>query len=963
MNALRQIAGQPKAPEGWRTPKRFALFMRRQNSCQRVGLRLAPLARFPMTGLAPKLAVLVASLLSVAGVNLPVRAATMTPARLRCEYRENPLGVDLPQPRLSWILQSDKRGEAQTGWQILAASSAELLAKNKGDLWDSGRVKSDQSVNLSYAGKPLISAQQVFWKVRAWNKAGEASAWSAPAAWTMGLVNEKDWRARWIGADTNAAAAPAAGRPATLLLRREFVVKPGLRRALVFVCGLGHYEMTLNGGKVTDDVLTPGWSKYNKTCLYDAYDVTKSLRAGPNALGLFLGNGMYNVEGTAGRYTKFKGSFGPQKAIAQLRLEYRDGTSELVATDNQWRASAGPVTFSSAYGGEDYDARLQPAGWDQPGFDAGKWTPALVTEGPGGALKGLSCAAPAMRGFEVFKPVKTTELKPGVSVYDLGQNASQMPRITVHGPPGSTVKLWPAELVKADGAVDQGSMGKPAWCLYTLAGRGKETWSPRFYYCGYRYLQVECAAPPDGGALPVLDSLQSTVVHSSAAAAGEFKTSNALFNRIYALVRWAQRSNMASVLTDCPHREKLGWLEQTQLNGPALRYNFDLNAFFTKTMNDMADSQLANGLVPTTAPEYTIFPGDFRDSPEWGSAFLLVAWQQYQFTGDTELLRRYYQGMAGYAAYLGSRAEGRIVSHGLSDWYDLGPGRPGVSKLTPKGVTGTAFYYQDTLILAQAARLLGFPEDAAKYEEQAGEIRAAFNAKYFHAATSQYATGSQWANSLPLVMGLADTEKRAAILENVVRDAQEKGLTAGDVGYRYLLRALADGGRSDVVFAMNNQSEKPGYGYQLKMGATSLTEAWDALRSSSQNHFMLGQINEWFFHDLAGIQSDPDGPGFKRIIIKPALVGDLTFVKASYDSVHGRISSEWKREGRRITLRAVIPVNTTATVFVPTRAQSSVRESGKPAARAAGLKFLRMEANAAVYEAGSGAYEFTAEAW
>ncbi|MGD0410264.1 MAG: family 78 glycoside hydrolase catalytic domain [Verrucomicrobiota bacterium] len=891
-------------------------------------------------------------LLGAAGCCLRAPVAAMQPTELRCEYSEEPLGVDSPQPRLSWVLQSAQRGEVQTRFQLLAASSLENLAKNQGDLWDSGQVKSAQTVNVSYAGRPLRSAQQVFWKVRAWDKAGQPSAWSAPASWTMGLLQEADWQAHWIG---------AAGAEPTLLLRREFAVKPGLRRAVVFVCGLGYYEMTINGGKVTDDLLTPGWSKYNKTCLYDTWDVTKSLRPGRNAIGLFLGNGMYNVQRVPGRYTKFSGSFGPQKAIAQLRLEFQDGSSQIVATDDQWRAAPGPITFTSAYGGEDYDARLDPAGWDQPGFETANWTPARMTNGPGGTLKGLSCAAPPIRGFDVFKPVHTTELKPGVTVYDFGQNAAQMPAITVHGPPGSMVKLWPSELVKSDGSADQSSMGRPTYCLYTLAGRGKETWSPRFFYCGYRWLQIECLAPPEGGALPVLDAVESRAVHSSSPPVGEFTTSNVLFNRIYALIRWAQRSNMASILTDCPHREKLGWLEQAHLNGPALRYNFDLSALFAKNMNDMADSQRPGGMVPTTAPEYAFFSGDFLDSPEWGSALPLVAWQQYEFTGDTELLRRYYDNMARWAAYLGSKARDRIVSYGLSDWYDIGPGSPGVSKLTPKGVTATAFYYQDTLVLAQSARLLGHAGDAVKYEQEAEQIRAAFNAKFYDPAAHQYATGSQCANSLALVMGLAPPPERAAILENVVRDVQKNGLTAGDVGYRYLLRALADGGRSDVIYAMNNQSEKPGYGLQLARGATSLTEAWDANPGSSQNHFMLGQLNEWFFHDLAGIQSDPRAPGFARILIKPALPGDLTFVKAAYNSIHGRISSEWRREGRRVTLNAAIPANTTATIYVPAAAADAVTESGRPAASVPGVKFLRMEAGAAVYEVGSGAWQFASE--
>lgn len=663
---------------------------------------------------------------------LHAQMAPTVAAQLRVEFRENPLGIDVPQPRLSWTLQSDKRGERQVAYQILAAASWQSLQKDAGDLWDSGVVKSDQTVLIPYAGKPLISAQQVFWKMRMWTGDGKPSAWSTPAMWTMGLLNEADWQqAKWISvesADTierkgrgyhagetskqdevkwvqvdlgasmpitavrlhpmrhdnkdgfgfplrfkveaandpnfatakvvgdqlstdcvnpgrkpvvfDAGKAPTAvlaqgryvritatklwmrdathfpfalsqlevisggknvavGRAVTakdsydgsgwnkesivdglggidsrqvafyptLLLRRDFAVKPGLRRATAFVCGLGYYEMTVNGGKVTEDVLTPGWTKYDKTCLYDTYDVTKLLKPGGNAVGLFLGNGMYRVLGE-GRYTKFKGSFGPQKAIAQIQFEYQDGTSAWLVTDDQWKAAAGPVTFTSVYGGEDYDARLARPGWDQPGFAGKNWSPVLVTKGPGGALKGLSCAAPSIRKFNIFKPVKTTPLKEGTTVYDLGQNAAQMPQMTVHGPAGSSVKITPAELVKGDGSVDQASTGSPTYCVYTLAGKSKETWSPRFFYSGYRYLQIECIPPKEGGGAPVIDAIESSAVHTSSAPIGEFTTSNELLNRIWTIVRWAQLSNMVSALTDCPHREKLGWLEQIHLNGP-----------------------------------------------------------------------------------------------------------------------------------------------------------------------------------------------------------------------------------------------------------------------------------------------------------------------------------------------------------------------------------------------------------
>jgi hypothetical protein len=876
----------------------------------------------------------------------------MTATSLRCEYVQDPLGVDAPNPpRLFWKLESTTRGQRQTAYQILVASSADGLAKDKGDLWDTGKVASDETVQIPYRGQRLKSSQQVFWEVRVWDRDDNASAWSQPATWTMGLINEADWRAQWIGA--------TATNSATLLLRREFAVEPKLKRAVAHVCGLGQYEMSLNGRKVGDDLLIPGWTKYDKTCLYDTYDVTASLRQGRNAVGLILGNGMYNV--TGGRYTKFKGSFGSLKAIAQVRLEYADGTTEIIGTDDRWRVCTGPITFSCVYGGEDYDARLEPRGWDSAGFDDSKWAPAKVASGPGGQRKGLSCAAPPIRAFDVLKPLSVKSLRPGVTVYDLGQNASLMPRIKVKGIAGAIVKIIPAELLRPDGSVDRGSVGgKESYWQYTLAGNGEETWFPRFFYHGCRYLQVECTPAGEGGEPAVVESLEGVVMYSSSAPVGQFSCSNELFNRIHTLVRWAQRSNMMSVLTDCPHRERLGWLEQYHLNGPSLRYEFDLAQLFTKGMSDMGDSQLENGLVPDIAPEYTMFQDGFRDSPEWGSSFVLVPWQQYEWTGDIELLRRYYDGMKRYVAYLGNRATNNILSYGLGDWYDIGPNRPGRAQLTPVALTATAFYYYDTWILARAAELLKKTDDAKRYSERAAQIRATFNEKFFNASTGQYATGSQCANAIPLVMNMVEPTNRAALVNAIVADVQKRGnaITAGDVGYRYLLTALADGGRSDVIFDMNNQSDKPGYGYQLKMGATSLTEAWNADRRGSQNHFMLGQINEWFYHDVAGIGCDPDGPGFKKIIIKPEPVGDLTWAIAGYESVRGRIVSDWKRDGKIFTLSVTIPANTTATVYVPAKDAASVAESGRPAAKSEGVKFLRMEDDYGVLAVGSGQYAF-----
>jgi len=688
--------------------------------------------------------------------------------------------------------------------------------------------------------------------------------------------------------------------------------------------------------------------------------VTSLVKQGSNVVGVLLGNGMYRVH--PGRYTKFTGSFGTLKALVHLRLEYEDGTTEIIGSDRGWRAHAGPITFSSIFGGEDYDARLLDPTWANAEYDDGSWPAARELDGSGIAVKGMTSAAPPIRTFEELPLRQLSSPDAHTVVVDTGQNASIVIAARVHGARGSVVRITPAELLHSDGTVDRGSAGGgDAWWQYTLAGTGQtEEWSSHFFYQGARYLQVTRFKGPDG-ALPVVENLRAFVVHAASPAIGEFSSSNDLFNRIYALVRWAQRSNMVSVLTDCPHRERLGWLEQYHLNGPALRYDFDLARLYRKGMGDMADSQLPNGLVPDIAPEYTVFEGGFRDSPEWGSAYLLAAWQQYEWTGDVELLRTHYEGMARYVDYLGQRASGSIVSHGLGDWYDIGPNPPGVAQLTPVPLTATAFYYADSKVLARVAAVLGRQADADRYNTLAAAIRAAFNARYYDAKAHSYATGSQTANAIPLVMELVPDADRSNVIASLVEDVRRHGnaLTAGDVGYRYLLRALADAGRSDVVFDLNSQAERPGYAYQLKRGATSLTEAWDADPKSSQNHFMLGQIVEWFYRDLAGIGQEARSVAFERIVIAPQPVGDITSVRASVNTIRGRIASEWTQTNGQFVLTATIPANATATVSVPARSAAEVTISDAAPGGLASPRFVRIHGDRAEYATPSGQWQFT----
>jgi hypothetical protein len=890
---------------------------------------------------------------------LAVAADTFATADyLRCEYRVDPLAVDASQPRLSWEIHDSRRGARQTAYQVLVASSAEKLAADQADLWDSGRVASDQSIHVVYAGKPLASRMQCFWKVRIWDQDGKPSPWSQPARWSMGLLKPDDWHSKWIA--TGEKGEPTTPLP---LFRRAFDVTKPVRRAEVVACGLGFHEVRLNGKKLGDAMIEPGWTNYRQSCRFTTYDVTKQLAQGGNVLGVMLGNGMYNVVG--GRYTKFKGTFGPPMLNLQLNVEYADGTSAEIATDDAWKWAGGPIRFSCIYGGEDYDARKELAGWDSPGFDDSKWQAAKVVAGPGG--KPVAESAPPSKVMKELKAVKVTQPKPGVFVYDLAQNHSGFPQLIVEGPAGATVKMIPGELLEPDGSVRQAQSGTPVWFAYTLKGGGREVWHPRFTYYGYRYVQIEGGVPegtPNAKAeLPRVLDLTGLFVYCSADVVGHFACSNAKVNQVHGIIDAAILSNLQSVLTDCPHREKLGWLEQTHLVAGGMLFGYDLPTFYAKICDDMREAQTADGLVPDIAPEYTVFPAGFRDSPEWGSAYVLDPWHAYQMYGDSTVMAKHYDGMKRYVAYLGSKAKDHILSHGLGDWADYGPNPPGESQLTSRGLTATAIYYQDIVTLERMARLLGKQDEAGTYVKLAGEVRAAFNKAFFHADKNQYDRNSQTANAMPLTLGLVEEERRAAVLDNlvkVIRDNKNR-VTAGDIGFMYLVRALCEGGRSDVLYDVVCQEEGPGYMWQLKKGATTMTETWDCYPNWSQNHFMLGHAEEWFYRGLGGIRPDPAGAGFKRFIVAPQVVGDLASVSVDYRSMYGKIISEWKRQGDALMLHVVVPPNSSATVFVPTKYAASVVEGDRPAAQAEGVKFLRAEGNAAVYEVSPGNYTFTSK--
>ena len=925
-----------------------------------------------------------------------VQAKNITITRLTCEMQEGLVVVE-GAPRLGWVMESPENGTRQSAYEI---DIREAFTGRQ--IWNSGKVNSSQSQLVSTEGANIGSDNpfNYVWRVRVWDETDTPSEWSREAKFRS--VSSRLSDGKWIGAITRQNAHLPEGRKfhgselkkpevkaaweavdtlakKSIYLRRTFLLddtektkihksrdefrnksgnKSGkkIAEATAYVCGLGFYEFYLNGKKVGNSEFAPLWSDYDKSVYYNTYDVTEQLRYGENAVGILLGNGFYNVQG--GRYRKLQISFGPPTLLFELVINYEDGTRTIVRSDNEWKYDLSPVTFNCIYGGEDYDARREQKGWNQTGFDDSHWRPVVMQEAPKGVLRPQM--APPVKIMERYDVQKVSKLDteqvaaaskstkrtvdPSAFVLDMGQNLAGFPEITVRGKRGQKITLLVAEALTDEGACNQRQTGRQHYYEYTLKGDGDETWHPRFSYYGFRYIQVEGAVlkgQKNPHKLPVLKNIQSCFVYNSAKKVSTFESSNPIFNAAHRLIEKAVRSNMQSVFTDCPHREKLGWLEQVHLNGPGLLYNYDLTAYAPQIMQNMADAQHSNGAMPTTAPEYVVFEGPgmdaFAESPEWGGSLVIFPFMYYETYGDDSLIKKYYPNMRRYVDYLKTRADNGILSFGLGDWYDYGDFRAGFSRNTPVPLVATAHYYMTVMYLIEAAKMVGNDFDIRYYSSLADDIRIAFDKRFLNNDTAQYGTGSQCSNALPLFLHMTQDKK---VFMNLLKDIEAHGnrLTTGDVGNRYLIQALARNGRHELIYKMFNHEEAPGYGFQLKFGATTLTEQWDPRQGSSWNHFMMGQIDEWFFNSLAGIrpnaasgfgnQQNDSKQGYQKFVIAPKPVGDLKFVNSSYETLYGTIVVDWIRKDGTFTLNISVPVNTTAVVYLPGEKKPKEVQSG-----------------------------------
>ena len=1049
-------------------------------------------------------------------------AALLRVDQLSCDSLENPMGIDDVQPRLTWILDSDIRGEKQTACQILIASSPELLGQDKGDLWDTGKLMCDETIGTVYAGTPLLSQEHCYWKVRVWDKDDHA-VWSRPAEWSMGLLKPEDWKAGWIGYDAerlkNALQSPLAGAqwiwfpgdgsnppkgvrlflkdftlPADIKVKRaeltataddsfKFAVngeiiltgkpgadgwhhapmmdvtqwiKPGanrllaeaenaaagpagllailvvtteeaqvfkfvtdgtwkaaispgghwesqaaetnswsvariignfgvapwgiiqtteaylppapylrtsfsadrpILRATLYASALGLVEVHLNGQRVSEDFFTPGWTDYHKRVHYRTYDVTQLMRRGENALGAILADGWYcgyvGYKGERDYYGKL-----PRVRI-QLQVDYADGSSTVIGTGSDWKATTGPVLEADFLKGETYDARKEPSGWDEPSFNDDNWQPVVADN----KVRPLMQAhpGPPVRVIAKFEPKTINEPKPGVYVLNLGQNFAGIPRLKISGESGQKITLRFAERLHPDGTIYTNNLRSArSTDTYICKGTGVEIWEPRFTFHGFQYIEVSGLKKR-----PSKNTVVGLALSSDTPVVGSFASSDPLLNQLHNNVYWTQRANFIDIPTDCPQRdERLGWTGDAQVYVRTATLNCDVEAFYAKWLVDLVeDGQRADGEFPMVAPVEVA--GD-DGGPGWADSGVICPWTIYAVYGDRRILERYYPAMTKFIAFCQNRSKPDLLPPDhyacFGDWLNINAD-------TPKDVICTAYFAYSTKLTARAAEVLGKTADATKYNELFNRIKTAFNQAYVTddgRIVGDTQTGYVLALAFDLVEGAQAKLAARHLVDNI--EKRDWHLSTGFIGTKDLMLVLAKIGRNDVAYRLIHNNTFPSWGFSIKHGATSVWERWDGWtpekgfqdpNMNSFAHYSFGAVYQWMVENIGGIRSD--GPSCKHIIIAPQLDSKLSSATTAYDSIWGRIETNWKRKGNNFALEVTIPANTTATVYLPlNRAAHSrtITESGKPLDRAQGVKLLRMESDCAVLEVESGVYKF-----
>jgi alpha-L-rhamnosidase len=878
---------------------------------------------------------------------------TITPVNLRCENLQSPVGLDIPLPRFSWQLTSVIRNQKQSAYQIIVSDDIKKINRCTGDLWDSGKILSDESANILYKGKELHSYSNLNWKVRVWNADGIESEWSKPAAWSMGLLSKNDWKAQWIGKSEDLSPDSAMTGPAPYFRK---VFNPGnkVTSATIYVSGLGFYELYLNGEKVGDQVLAPAQTNYDRRKLnnliyfyddqstqrihYNTFDVTPMLKKGVNSIGMILGNGWYNqrdrvVEGCLWYSTP--------RLILQMEITYNNGRKEFINSDDTWKTTTGPLLHDGIFTGEIYDARLELGEWNNADYDDKGWSMAQLVRKPDGEL--VSQLAPADKVNKSFQPLSVTKSGSDSYTYDAGEMISGWIKIKVTGDRGTKIKIRYIEESGSDyGQIDQ----------YIIKGEGIETYEPRFTWHAFRTFEISGINNP----IPLSD-INIKVVHTDVERVGEFECSNQLFNKIYENYIRTQYGNFhGSISSDCPHRERLGYTGDGQVLTESSIFNFDMTRFYQKWFDDMDDARnKKTGYVPHTAPF-----GGGGGGPAWGSAYVIMPWNYYLYYKDKYVLERHYNGMKQWIQYLGTRTDssGIIVREEPNGWCLGDWATPGKIQI-PESLVNTCYYFYVTDIMSKVAATLGKNEDKLIFNRLAEKIKDDFNLSFFNHKTGNYWEGRQGADVFPLAFGMVPEKDRSVVVDNLISGLKKNRdhLDTGILGTPLLLDVLTQNGFADKAFTIMNQPDFPGFGdYIIGKNATTLWEDWNG--KSSHSHPMYGSVIRWFFKSLAGINSQTLVEGNNHFTIKPVICGDLKYVKAKYNSLYGEIISEWNIENGDIDFNIEIPVNTMAKVYLPCNLVDKIEESNVKITNNHSILSMEIIDDMAVIEIGSGKYQF-----
>ncbi len=893
---------------------------------------------------------------------------------LECEGQKTPLGIDATSPRFSWKLTapSETRGVYQTAYRILAATSVEVLEKNKGDLWDSGRVESAQQTQIPYAGIALQSGQRVYWKVEVWCTPGDL-VWQSEVSWfEMGLLSPVDWHAKWISGPTRPIKDGVdlfKEHPAPLL-RKTFTLPKHVQRARMYVTGLGYYELFLNGEPVSAQKLSPGWTSYDKRVFYNVFDVTEHLTQ-DNVIGMMLGNGWYNplpLKMWGSRNLRDHLTIGTPSALLQLVVTYTDGSSEQIVSDETWKAIEGPVRKNSVYLGDSVDYRYSQPGWKQPGFNDADWANVTLQKGPSGILQVQPI--PPIRLTERLRPVLVREQRPGVYLFDLGQNITGYAELKCEGKAGTEIRVRYGELLYPDGSlngmtavcgqiknkkVPEGSEEPAtAWQedVYYLRGEGTEILHPHFTFHGFRY--VEVSGFPG---VPSRNSLVGCRLHTDLQPVGTFSCSNDLFNRIQEISVQTLRNNLHSVQSDCPHREKFGYGGDLLADGILGLYNFDMANFYAKVTHDYADAVRPNGGFTETAPYVGIADkglGEGSGPIGWGTMHPYMLWELYQWYGDIALVAEQYEAAKRWVVLLEENADDFLLDMGIGDHETLAP--------KDTAVSATAFFYYNVRLMLHLAGILDRKEDVAYFSTLADRIAHAFNSAFYHPETGTYGNGSQASQAFALHMQLVPEGEKEAVTKALLQDIHKKHaghLSTGIFGTPYMLFSLSKHDEVDSAFEIVNQRNFPGWGHMLENGATTLWEHWEYSDNTySHNHPMFGSVSGWFYGWLAGIRPTDTTCAWDTFLIAPTVPEKLDWAHARLEIVRGRVEVNWRKDEDGFHLLASVPVNSTATVCLPATKDSVITEHNSPITELAAISSIRRDKKTTSFQIGSGTYAF-----